>query len=160
MPILFADDTNLFCTGTDLNEIIRLVNEEMSKIYALVNASRSPLNIDKTHFMLFTPKNFSHCADAIVINQIKIQEIKEAKFLGVIINNKLKWSAHIMCISKKIANGIGILLKSWKILITIPCSHCIISLYIVILIIACMYGAKHMILISMILLYYRTKPCV
>ena len=34
MPILFADDTNLFCTGTDIKEIILLVNEEISKMNA------------------------------------------------------------------------------------------------------------------------------
>ena len=34
MPILFADDTNLFCTGTDLKNMIRQVNEELAKIYA------------------------------------------------------------------------------------------------------------------------------
>ena len=33
MPILFAD-TNLFCTGTDLKDMIRQINEEMAKIYA------------------------------------------------------------------------------------------------------------------------------
>ena len=65
--------------------------------------------------MLFTSKNFSHCIDDIVINQIKIQEVNETKFLGVIIDNKLKWSAHIMYTSKKIAEGIGILLKSIKV---------------------------------------------
>ena len=65
--------------------------------------------------MLFTPKNFSHCIDDFVINQIKIQEVKETKFLGVIIDSKLKWSAHIMYINKKIAKGIGILLKSRKV---------------------------------------------
>ena len=65
--------------------------------------------------MLFTPKNFSHCIDDIVINQIKIQKVKETKFLGVIIDNNLKRSAHIMYISKKIAKGIGILLKSRKV---------------------------------------------
>ena len=56
MPILFADDTNLFCTGTDLKETILLVNEEISKIYAWVNANRLSLNIDKINFMLFSPK--------------------------------------------------------------------------------------------------------
>ena len=90
MPILFADDTNLFCTGTELKEMIRQVNEEMAKIYACVNDNRLSLNIDKTNFMLFTPKNFYLCTDDIVINQIKIQEVKETKFLGVIIDNKLK----------------------------------------------------------------------
>ena len=161
MPILFADDTNLFCIGTDLKEIIRLVNEEISKIYDWVNANKFSLNIDKTNFMLFTPKNFSRCIDAIVINQIKIQEVKETKFLGVIIDNKLKWSAHIICTSAK--RLLKVLVSYWspeKFLTMIPCCHCIIPLYILIFIIAYMYGAKHIILIWMILLFYRTKPCV
>ena len=90
-----------FCTGTDLKENIRLVNEEISEIYAWVNANILSLNIDKTNFMLFTPKNVSHCIDDIVMNQIKIQKVKETKFLGVIIDNKLKLSTHVMYISKK-----------------------------------------------------------
>ena len=116
MPILFADDTNLFCTGTDLKNMIRQVDEELSKIYAWVNANKLSLNIDKTYFMfMFMPKYFSHCADHIVINQTRIQEVKETKFLGVIIDNKLKWSAHIKYISKKNAKGFGIILKSRKV---------------------------------------------
>ena len=59
MSILFADDTNLFCTGTDPEDIIRLVNEEISKIYAGVNANRLSLYIDKTNLTLFTPIFFS-----------------------------------------------------------------------------------------------------
>ena len=115
MPIPFADDTNLFCTGTDLKDMIRQINEEMAKIYAWVNANKLSLNIDKTNFMMFMPKGFSYCADYIVINQTRIQEVKETKFLGVIIDNKLKWSAHISYVSKKISKGIGIILKSRKV---------------------------------------------
>ena len=111
MPILFADDTNIFCTGTDVKDI-RQINEEMAKIYACVNANKLSLNIDKTNFIMFMPKGFSYCADYILINQTRIQEVKETKFLGVIIDNKLNWSAHISYISKKISNGIGIILKS------------------------------------------------
>ena len=87
----------------------------MVKIYAWVNANKLSLNIDKTNFMLFMPKSFSHCTDHIVINQTRIQEVKETKFLGVIIDNKLKWSAHITYISKKIFKGIGIILKARKV---------------------------------------------
>ena len=104
MLILFADDTNLFCTGTDLKDMIRQINEEMVKIYAWVNANKLSLNIDKTNFMLFMPKSFSHWTDHIVINQTRIQEV-----------NKLKWSAHITYITKKISKGIGIILKARKV---------------------------------------------
>ena len=114
MPILFADDTNLFCTGKDLKALSHKINEEIAKIYAWVNANKLSLNIDKTNFMLFTPRNSSRCIDDIVINGIRIAEVTETKFLGVIIDNKLKWSTHILYIRKKIAKGIGILLKARK----------------------------------------------
>ena len=87
MPILFADDTNLFCTGKDLKALSCKINEEIAKIYAWVNANELSLNIDITTV---------------------------TKFLGVIIDNKLKWSTHILYIRKKIAKGIGILLKARK----------------------------------------------
>ena len=61
--------------------------------------------------MLFMPKYSSHCADHIVINITRIKEVKETEFLGVIIDNKLKRSAHIKYISNKIPKGIGIILN-------------------------------------------------
>ena len=82
----------------------------MVKIYAWVNANKLSLNIDKTNFMLSCQKVF--LIVYIVINQTRIQEVKETKFLGVIIENRLEWSAHIMYISKKISKGIGIILKA------------------------------------------------
>ena len=115
MPILFADDTNIFCAGNDLKNMIRQVNEALAKIYAWINANKISLNIDKTNFMLFMHKYYSHCADHMVINQTRIQEVKETKFLGVIIDNKLKWSAHIKYISKNNVKGIGIILNSRKV---------------------------------------------
>ena len=42
-------------------------------------------------------------------------EVHHTKFLGVIIDNKLKWKEHIDYISKKIANGIGVIVKARKI---------------------------------------------
>ena len=146
-----------FCTGTGLKDMIRQINEEMAKIYAWVNANKLSLSIDKTNFMMFMPKGFSYCADYIVINQTRIQEVKETKFLGVIIDNKLKWSAHISYISKKISESIGIILKPEKFSAMRPCYHCITHLYILIWVIAFMCGAWHIKLILMILLYCRTK---
>ena len=115
MPILFADDTNLFCTGKNLGDIVNEINVEIDKIYSWVNANKLSLNVEKTNFMLFTPKSFSRNMDDLLINGNRISEVNETKFLGVIIDNKLNWSPHIMHISKKTAKGIGISLKARKV---------------------------------------------
>ena len=56
MPIHFADDTNLFATGYNLNDITSQINKDIDNVYAWVKANKLSLNIDKTNFMLFTPK--------------------------------------------------------------------------------------------------------
>ena len=86
----------------------------MVKIYAWVNANKLSLNIDKTYFTLFMPNCFSHCTDHIVIHQARIQEVKETKFLGFIIDNKLNGLHTLRTSAKKISKGIGIVLKSRK----------------------------------------------
>ena len=71
--------------------------------------------LKKTNFMLFTPKNFSCLKEIVVINNHPINEVCHIKFLGVIIDNKLKWKDHIDYISKKIAKGIGVIIKARKV---------------------------------------------
>ena len=54
--IMFADDTNCFMTGNNLNELSQNLNQELSKIVIWLKANKLSLNIDKTHYMLFQPK--------------------------------------------------------------------------------------------------------
>ena len=115
MPILFADDTNLFCTGPNLHDIVCQINQEIKIIYSWVKANKLSLNIDKTNFMLFTPKRFSRAMDALLIDGKRIMEVSETKFLGVIIDNKLNWKPHIRHVCTKVAKGIGIILKARKV---------------------------------------------
>ena len=65
--------------------------------------------------MLFTPKNFSCLKETVVTNNHPIKEVCHITFLGVIIDNKLKWKDHIDYISKKIAKGIGVIIKARKV---------------------------------------------
>ena len=48
MPILFADDTNLFCTGKKLKDVVSQIYVEIGKVYCWVKANKLSLNIDKT----------------------------------------------------------------------------------------------------------------
>ena len=51
----------------------------------------------------------------IQINGSSIQEVDNAKFLGITLDNRLNWIDHIKCISRKIiAKGTGIIIKARK----------------------------------------------
>ena len=79
-----------------------------------LNANRLSLNIDKTIFMIFRPKGKNERCPTIHINGSSILEVGNAKFLAVIIDNKLNWLEHIKCSSRKIANGTSIIIKVRK----------------------------------------------
>ena len=64
--------------------------------------------------MIFRPKGKNEICPTININGSNIQEVDNAKFLGIIIDNKLNWLEHIKCISRKIAKGTGIIIKARK----------------------------------------------
>ena len=68
MPILFADDTNLFCTNDKLDILVNEINVELVKFLTWVRVNKLSLNIEKTNFMLFTPKGFARDMDYISID--------------------------------------------------------------------------------------------
>ena len=76
--------------------------------------------------MFFSPpkKKLAFTNELSILGE-KINQVYETKFLGVMLDSKLSWQAHIEYISKKISKGIGILCKARKYLT----KSCLITLY-------------------------------
>ena len=122
---LFADDTNVFISGKNLNSLIETMNCELQKLYEWMCVNKLSLNIKKTKFMLFTPKKSLKVEQNVFINGHIIEKVENFKFLGVIIDSHLKWNDHIHHIKKKIAKGLGIMYKAKRLLNT----NTLITLY-------------------------------
>ena len=112
--LLFADDTTLTYSGKNLSDIIATFNLELNIIVHWLNANRLSLNLDKTYSMVFRPKGKNLESQHIIVDNIKIKQVKEFKFLGVIIDNQLNWFEHIKYISRKITKCIGVIIKARK----------------------------------------------
>ena len=111
--IMFADDTNMFLTGESINELVNVLNIELQSIVVWLKANKLSLNIDKTHFMLFQPrrKSIATCND-VILDSHTISRVRDCKFLGVILDEKLSWKNHVFHIKNKVSKGIGILYKA------------------------------------------------
>ena len=48
-PILYADDTNIFLDGDDVNSIVECMNVELAKFMNWMNVSKLSVNVQKTH---------------------------------------------------------------------------------------------------------------
>ena len=116
-PILFADDTNVFIDGDNLNNMSITMNKELCKLVVWLNINKLSLNIGKTHFMIFrSRKKNCHFSTDLRINGQTITRVESTKFLGVIIDEHLTWREHINTVKNKTSRGLGVIYKARKLL--------------------------------------------
>ncbi len=84
---LFADDTNIFCSGDNLQEILQVLTSEMGKLKGWFDRNKLSLNLSKTKIVLFG--NYKINAQVhIQVDGVDTERVSESKFLGVITDEK------------------------------------------------------------------------
>ena len=81
--ILFADNTNMFITGHNVNEICNQWNPDLFRVQEWLHCNKLSLNVLKTHYIIFTPPNKIVDDIGIIIGSTKIFWVYITKFLGV-----------------------------------------------------------------------------
>ena len=110
--ILFADDTNLFCSGADLGNMEMNINSELAPIFTWLKVNKLSLNIKMTHYMVLSRRQRHHHS-SIKIDGHSIEGVHDTKFLCVYIDNKLNWKKkHISYLAGKISKGTGMVIKA------------------------------------------------
>lgn len=124
--ILFADDTNLFFSHANPVHLINVINQELEKISIWLRVNKLFLNVDKTKFMIFSPRQKRLQSDfRVVLNDRELSQVEEVVFLGVVLDEHLSWKSHINHVSNKISKSIGIMRKSSFFLL----KHSLLTLY-------------------------------
>ena len=113
--ILFADDTTIFWSGSDLNELSRHMSNELVKFSIWFAINKLSLSVAKTNFMVFS--NHTKTSNVTVyINDTNVEMVYVNTFLGVLIDHKLKWKQHIKMITSKLSKTIAIMNRTKYIL--------------------------------------------
>ena len=121
--VLFADDTNIYCSEINLTDLQLTLNRELGKLFVWFSVNKLSLNLSKTNYILF--RNRSPDTDLnICINTIRIQS---SKFLGIIIDENLNWKPHIQLVKSKLSKTLSIIYKASKLInyegmLTLYCS--------------------------------------
>ena len=109
---LFADDTTIFYSHKDIKTLEKTINQELLHITDWLIANKLSLNVSKTKVLLFRTKNESNAQKInICLNGVKLEESVYAKYLGVLIDNKLTFEHHIHQVKSKLVKGNVILAK-------------------------------------------------
>lgn len=120
---LFADDTVLFYEGDSVDDIIQTMNGDLDRLNKWLCNNSLNVNIKKTKYMILKSKHknldtYSH-RDLIIDNN-KIEQVIEYKYLGVLIDENLTFSNHASYVTKKISKKVNYVcrmgrdLSSWS----------------------------------------------
>ena len=91
--VLFADDTNIFCSSTSLHDLQDTINRELDKLFVWFSVNRLSLNLGKTNYMLFRSRPPDNEL-ALQIYNVVLPRVAAIQFLGIIIDDKLTlWQA-------------------------------------------------------------------
>ena len=106
---LFADDTALFCANQNISQLKNNIKSSLDNVANLLKANKLTLTVEKSKLLCFdlSPACKNNVID-VYINVGPLPFNSEAKYLGVIIDNKLTRRQHI---ENKNNNRLGILKK-------------------------------------------------
>lgn len=90
---LFADDTNLFIFGKGFSYIQVMSVDSINALNKWFVLNKLTLNLSKTCYMTFPSKNFGHVD--IKVNNQSVSNVSNCKYLGIMLDDDLKWSEHI-----------------------------------------------------------------
>ena len=109
--IQFADDTTLYISHKNQNYMKFCLVTDLEAIEDWFRANKLTLNLDKTVLMYFgLGRNKPLCG--IEVGNIKLKVATSTKFLGIWIDNKLKWREHVQKLILKLQAKKALLQRS------------------------------------------------
>ena len=113
--VLFADDTNIFCSEKKLVDLQVILNRELSKLYVWFSVNKLSLNLDKTNYILFQNRPPDNSLN-LHINNINVPQVQSTKFLGIIIDEQINWKPQILAVRCKLSKTVSIMYKASKLI--------------------------------------------
>ena len=118
--VLFADDTNIFISANNESEAYKIANKTLEDLQRYMLSNQLHINLSKCTYMHFRPDlnkeerqvsaqtlpHTYHLKHKLFIRGVKIKKVDKVRFLGVIIDDKLKWDAHISHLETRLLSSI------------------------------------------------------
>ena len=89
--VLFADDTNIFCSGHAAMQLSRYLSNELDKLSVWFAVNKLTLNVSKTNFMVFGNSKQRNTILQVSIKNCNIKRVYVTNFLGILIDDRLNW---------------------------------------------------------------------
>ena len=104
----FADDTAIIIQGDSYEHIQNIINSFIPKLTAWFSSNRLSLNPAKTFYQIYSLFAIKQDID-IFLDNVKIKRQFSVRYLGVAVDENLKWDTHINNISSVLSRNIGVI---------------------------------------------------
>ena len=118
---MYTDDASLSFSSKSIALINECVNEDLGYLKSWLNANKLPLNVTKTQSLVIGGRKRLNDVEKqggvkplFNVGEETVFIIKQAKYLGVMVDQHLNWKEQISTIKKKASRGIGMLKYSKK----------------------------------------------
>ena len=89
---LYADDTLIYCTGSDIVELKTNIQKCVPGVHEWYESNKLVINTSKSNVMLLTTSQMlSHTDLNVCIGNYELLQCNNIKYLGVDIDNVLSW---------------------------------------------------------------------
>jgi len=99
---IYADDTNLIAKSKTLDELEKTINKDLRLLSEWLDLSELAINVKKTNYIIFKVPNKKYNQIELKINGSTIQNVSCVKYLGIYIDEFLKWDKQIVKIKKSV----------------------------------------------------------
>ncbi len=110
---IFADDKEIkdTCKPEDQSTLENNINSDLSRLKSYFDTNRLSINVTKCEFMqIGTYQSIAKMPNLMIhINNEPFKKVSITKYLGMYIDENLKWDEHINVMISKISTKIGIL---------------------------------------------------
>ena len=113
-PRLFADDTRLVHNADTIDNLSKLINQDMVNVSNWMQANRLSINSKKSNLLIIPPKFNSPLTSPeinIFYDGSPITISKSAKYLGVYIDDELNFKTRIKLLYTKLSRSLGFCTK-------------------------------------------------
>ena len=102
----FADDTTVFASDSDINNVHASENRELVGVDNWLKTNRLSLNVSKTSCMIISNQN--NAFDIQILETI-LKKVSTVKFLGVTLDENLTYRDHVNKVTCNISKSVGLM---------------------------------------------------
>ena len=141
--LLFADDTAVFYSAPSMTDLQNIINNSFPSIVSWLHANRLSLSVHKTFYQVYSNSDSVHDLH-IPLGNSQLSHATTVKYLGVLLDEDLKFKSHVGKVSGTISRHLGVIGRSRYLLN----KHLLVMLYNALILpyltyCACVWGSNY-----------------